>query len=257
MKFLVFILFSFLTASIYAQPRDTIYIDSSKNLVMKDAGLAANRSLVLMDGKAYAGLLKDIDITTIARISVLKPGEARQTYGETAKNGAIIITTNNIRGFIPDSNPPDEKKVFKSDPGNKPLIVTDGVLYEGNFDDIDPKEILSIDSLDNPGATNIYGEKGKNGVVLITTLKQGRHYCQRKLSGFSLAYRVYLEVNNHDDSGLIYLLDGVTLSGSQSDIIKGLYKKIENIEAVFFIEKLSEKPDTSNKNPMVVITTNK
>lgn len=55
---------------------------------------------------------------------------------------------------------------------NKPLIVINGVIYKGDIGDINPDNILSIDVLKNPGATNIYGPIGANGAVLITTKKK-------------------------------------------------------------------------------------
>lgn len=51
-----------------------------------------------------------------------------------------------------------------------PLIYLDGVEIE-SMDDINPKDIKSIDVLKDKSATAIYGEKGKNGVILITSKK--------------------------------------------------------------------------------------
>jgi TonB-linked SusC/RagA family outer membrane protein len=52
--------------------------------------------------------------------------------------------------------------------GNEPLIVIDG-LQGGNIDNINPNDISNIEILKDASATAIYGSRGANGVVLITT----------------------------------------------------------------------------------------
>ena len=56
--------------------------------------------------------------------------------------------------------------------GNDPLIVMDGIPIEGNLMDINPSDIESIEILKDASATAIYGSRGSNGVILITS-KQG------------------------------------------------------------------------------------
>src|SRR5690606_5250745 len=52
---------------------------------------------------------------------------------------------------------------------NDPLIVLDGIPYEGSISDINPDEIASINVLKDASATAIYGSRGANGVILVTT----------------------------------------------------------------------------------------
>jgi TonB-linked SusC/RagA family outer membrane protein len=54
---------------------------------------------------------------------------------------------------------------------NEPLIVVDGIPYGGNLGDINQADVASIDVLRDASATAIYGARGANGVVLITTHK--------------------------------------------------------------------------------------
>lgn len=54
---------------------------------------------------------------------------------------------------------------------NDPLIVLDGIPFAGSLDDINPTDIKSIDILKDASATAIYGSRGANGVILITTHK--------------------------------------------------------------------------------------
>lgn len=52
--------------------------------------------------------------------------------------------------------------------GNEPLYVIDG-FPTGNLNSINPSDIVSIEVLKDASATAIYGSRGSNGVVLITT----------------------------------------------------------------------------------------
>jgi TonB-dependent starch-binding outer membrane protein SusC len=54
---------------------------------------------------------------------------------------------------------------------NDPLIVLDGIPFGGSFSDIDPESVKSISVLKDASATAIYGSRGANGVILITTKK--------------------------------------------------------------------------------------
>jgi len=54
---------------------------------------------------------------------------------------------------------------------NAPLIVLDGIPFSGSFSDIDPANVKSISVLKDASATAIYGSRGANGVILITTNK--------------------------------------------------------------------------------------
>lgn len=55
---------------------------------------------------------------------------------------------------------------------NSPLYVVDGFPIEGfNLNVFDPQEVESIDVLKDASATAIYGARGANGVIMITTKK--------------------------------------------------------------------------------------
>ena len=54
---------------------------------------------------------------------------------------------------------------------NDPLVVLDGIPFAGSISDINPYDIKSIDILKDASATAIYGSRGANGVILITTNK--------------------------------------------------------------------------------------
>jgi TonB-linked SusC/RagA family outer membrane protein len=54
---------------------------------------------------------------------------------------------------------------------NDPLIVLDGIPFMGQLSDINPTDIKSMDILKDASATAIYGSRGANVVIIITTVK--------------------------------------------------------------------------------------
>jgi len=54
---------------------------------------------------------------------------------------------------------------------NSPLYVVDGVPFDGSISSINPQDIESMTVLKDAAANAIYGARGANGVVLITTKK--------------------------------------------------------------------------------------
>ena len=56
---------------------------------------------------------------------------------------------------------------------NAPLYIVDGMPYDGNIADINPSDVESMSVLKDAAASAIYGARGANGVVLITTKRAG------------------------------------------------------------------------------------
>jgi len=54
--------------------------------------------------------------------------------------------------------------------GNGPLIIVDGVQY-GSLQDLNANDIASMEILKDASSTAIYGSRGANGVILVTTKK--------------------------------------------------------------------------------------
>ena len=56
---------------------------------------------------------------------------------------------------------------------NSPLYIVDGMPYDGSISDINPVDVESMSVLKDAAASAIYGARGANGVVLITTKRAG------------------------------------------------------------------------------------
>src|SRR5699024_10741643 len=73
---------------------------------------------------------------------------------------------------VPGSSPSTHIRGLNSiNASTKPLIILDGLPFSGGWNDINPNDIASIEVLKDASATAIYGTRGSNGVILITTKK--------------------------------------------------------------------------------------
>lgn len=73
---------------------------------------------------------------------------------------------------MPGASPSIRIRGFNSINGdNNPLYVVDGVPYSGSISDLNPADIESMSVLKDAASCALYGNRGANGVVLITTKK--------------------------------------------------------------------------------------
>ncbi len=88
------------------------------------------------------------------------------------KAAGVDITTNERPGQIGSIRIRGERSL---NGGNTPLYVVDGVplMSASGIETLNPRDIESIDILKDASATAIYGSRGANGVVIVTT-KQGQ-----------------------------------------------------------------------------------
>lgn len=80
--------------------------------------------------------------------------------------GVQISTTSTRPGATPQIR---IRGVRSLSADNDPLIVLNGIPFSGGLNDIDNNNIASVDILKDASATAIYGSRGANGVILITT----------------------------------------------------------------------------------------
>jgi TonB-linked SusC/RagA family outer membrane protein len=58
--------------------------------------------------------------------------------------------------------------------GNDPLYVVDGIPLAGGYEDMNPSDIQSMEVLKDATATAIYGARGANGVIIVSTKRGGQ-----------------------------------------------------------------------------------
>lgn len=86
--------------------------------------------------------------------------------------GVDMISTNSKPGSPMTIRVRGERSLSAS---NDPLIVLDGIPFMGNLSDINPSDIKSMDILKDASSTAIYGSRGANGVIMVTTFKGTRN----------------------------------------------------------------------------------
>ena len=118
--------------------------------------------------KDVAGAVSHIDLENSPKenIQYVNALEALQgnpgiNIGTVAATGAGVSPTIQLRG---------QNSINAN---NSPLIVLDGVIFNGDLNEINMNDIASYDVLQDAGAAAIYGSRSANGVLIITT-KRGK-----------------------------------------------------------------------------------
>ena len=111
---------------------------------------------------AFTGSAAVVKSDEIGKVQVTNAADALkgkaagvQIYNPTGQPGSV--PTIRIRGINSISAE------------SSPLIVLDGSPYEGSWNDINPVDIESMTVLKDAASTALYGARGGNGVILITT----------------------------------------------------------------------------------------
>jgi beta-lactamase regulating signal transducer with metallopeptidase domain len=129
--------------------------------------------LTLADAKKkFSGVfIRYADVTMIPA----NDKNAIEKYGDLAKTGVLVIKDAVIERTRIDAG------TLMRNQENDPLIIVDGkILPRGPLSDgqtnmlgyLDPNTIMSINVLKDQSAIDLYGEKGKNGVIVINLKKQ-------------------------------------------------------------------------------------
>ena len=111
--------------------------------------------------------------------------------------------------------------------GKSPLIVIDGVPVETDFYDVSPSDVANINVLKGPTASSLYGSRGRNGAILITTKNAEKEGLEIKASNstmFSAGYTVFPETQTeygNGSNGKYEFWDGQDGGISDGDMIWG------------------------------------
>jgi TonB-dependent starch-binding outer membrane protein SusC len=119
------------------------------------------------------GTRKKSDVTgAVASISGEKMRSVQTTNLTQALQGRVAGVTVTPSGFRPGAGSSIRVRGNRSlSASNEPLYVVDGFPVSYTIDDMNPADIESVDVLKDAAATAIYGVRGANGVIQITTRK--------------------------------------------------------------------------------------
>jgi N-acetylmuramoyl-L-alanine amidase len=147
---------------------DTVFFDEktrSIKLSGSDINLKGDYSdaLIYLENKIItADQLKAVDPKKIDHISVLQGDKLNDVTDAKGKKSVIYISLK--ANDLPEVT-------IKSKIQTQPLYVIDGVVKDKSFNltEINKNDILSIDILKDDAAIKQYGDKGKDGVIIIKT----------------------------------------------------------------------------------------
>ena len=139
--------------------------------IQMEEGAAGNLSEVIVVGYGTQRVTKvsgAISTIKAADIEKLKPVRTEEALQGRASGVSVI------QSGSPGSKPTVLIRGIPSFSGTDPVVIIDGVPQTlTDFNSINPSDIESINVLKDASATAIYGVKGGNGVIVVTT-KSGR-----------------------------------------------------------------------------------
>jgi len=112
-----------------------------------------NGSITVIDNKT---LNQQVGMNILKRLDGVTSG---MLFSNKANNNPQSDLNISIRGLSTINGPLN------------PLVVLDNFIYEGDINNINPNDIESVSVLKDAAATSIYGARGGNGVIVITTKK--------------------------------------------------------------------------------------
>ena len=168
----------------------TLHVPINSTLVVTFVGYQTKE--IPVDGKRQFNIVLEEDTKSLDEVVVVGYGTARKsdvTGSIASVQGGVLreVPAANISYALQSRVAGVDMTQTSSKPGanmqirirgtrsltasNDPLIVLDGIPFMGNLSDINPSDIKSMDILKDASSTAIYGSRGANGVILITTYK--------------------------------------------------------------------------------------
>ncbi|HRO85870.1 MAG TPA: SusC/RagA family TonB-linked outer membrane protein [Niabella sp.] len=173
-----------------ANGRFTLTAPDDKNIVLEISSVGFKTKTVTVGKETEINVILELDVSGLNDIVVVGYGSQKKIELTNAVssiksddfvNGAINDAAQLIKGQVagltvinPDANPLSVSQIVLRGistlaSGTQPLVVIDGI--PGSLTDVAPDDIQSISVLKDGSAAAIYGTRGTNGVILITTKK--------------------------------------------------------------------------------------
>ena len=150
---------------------------------MKPATLAARDGMkVLLETETKA-----MDEVIVVAFGTAKKsaftGSAKVVSAEELAKSQVTSVTNALAGAVPGvqltsaSGAPGETSTIRIrgfsslNAGKDPLIIVDGAPYSGDLGNLNPNDVESMTVLKDASSNALYGARGANGVIMITTKK--------------------------------------------------------------------------------------
>lgn len=223
---LVFSYVGYLTQEIQVGNRSVIDVKlEADTKALEEVVVVGYGTMKKSDVTGAIASVKAKDITAIPTTNALRSLQGKvsgiditQSSGQPGSNVNIVLRGN---------------RSLKAD--NGPLVLVDGIPY-GSFVDINPTDIASIEVLKDVASTAIYGTRGANGVIIITT-KRG------SAGKTSLSVNSYVSINN---KGLYpRMMNGEEYAQQKREAYRttnnNVYRKDEDIFQVTELQYIKDK----------------
>ena len=140
------------------------------------------------------GTQKKSDLTgSVVRVSMEEKASLANMNLSQALSGAtagVNVQGSGLAGSEPSLSIRGQTSLSATD---RPLIVLDGIIYNGAIADINIGDVESVDILKDASAAAVYGSRSANGVMLITT-KKGK--TDKPVVSFNMYYGYQDMTNN-------------------------------------------------------------
>ncbi|MGL1885566.1 MAG: TonB-dependent receptor [Reichenbachiella sp.] len=163
----------------------SLTVDESANLVISYIGFLTQE--IAVGGRSIIDISMELDVQALDEVVVVGYGEQKRaevtgaistvsskdivsvpvaTADQALQGRAAGVTV--INNGSPGTAPTVRIRGLGSTNSNEPLYVIDGVISSG-MGSLNPNDIASIQVLKDASTTAVYGSKGSNGVIMITT----------------------------------------------------------------------------------------
>ena len=143
-------------------------VESLNQVVVVGYGTQSKRKITGSISEIDMSKTKDLPNTNVSQALSGVAGVQFTGSGRPGQDGNILIRGQNS---------------LSAD--NNPLIVLDGIIFNGSLTDINPQDIESMNVLKDASAASIYGSRAANGVILITSKKGTSEKPSIRLNVFS------------------------------------------------------------------------
>jgi TonB-linked SusC/RagA family outer membrane protein len=216
-----------------------IRVPQNSALLFSFIGYSTQEISVGGKSKIDVTLLEEIRAIDEVVVTALGISQAKKALGySTQEVEAEVVTSvnapnmgNMLSGQVAGLTVNTKTGLFQSPEfilrGKSPLIVIDEIPVETNFYDVSANDIASIVVLKGPTASSLYGSRGRNGAILITTKnaeKEGLNITVSNSTMISTGYTVFPETQTeygNGSNGQYEFWDGKDGGISDGDMIWG------------------------------------
>lgn len=153
----------------YTPQEITIGSQNNLRIVLHEDQMALEEVVVI----GYGSVRKKDLTGSVAQVRADQYSTQQSTNALDLLNGTVAGFNSNIGTSASGSSSMEIRGPASLNANNDPLLVLDGVIFNGSINDINPRDIETIDILKDASSAAVYGSRSAAGVVIINT-KRGK-----------------------------------------------------------------------------------